>query len=422
MSTASCLPFDDCQDLDGRLLISSAVHGPPIAVTLGDVSFGAFSTDGAALRPYVDVDVDQAWTAREACYGPVRSIFSLAPGETVTMSVETEQHTSLTRTVADHLPSVREASDRFGGRSVGSMVGAAAAGHVAPATSPPLIAGPAAQKNIALRNQYLAGYGSLLETFADPLGIFTGHAVGGLPTPPGPSDVSAAIVGLVQGAIDKKAPAATGVMDQASRAAQAADRLSSQHTRDETTTNVSTSTTRQSITRTFSNPYRDRSLQLRFVPVFRRYDVVTKAAPPSVGVSLHAGPVREASAELRSPVVLSDVVGDASDPALHRPIVEMLGGGAERTAVGAFRWSDANVRGDTVLVPLADAQTAAGAFGLRGRDREEFVSRVTGAASVVAALKAMTQTVHLYIGTHIEAVAGDCVLHDLPDPVPSGDA
>ena len=73
-----CAPFSVCDDLDGRLLINQAIQGPPLAFELGEVSFGSFTAAGAAARPYIDLSVKQTWTSREACYGPVRSIFSLA--------------------------------------------------------------------------------------------------------------------------------------------------------------------------------------------------------------------------------------------------------------------------------------------------------------------------------------------------------
>jgi hypothetical protein len=78
------------------------------------------------------------------------------------------------------------------------------------------------------------------------------------------------------------------------------------------------------------------------------------------------------------------------------------------------------VREDSVLVPLAEAETAASAFGLKGKSRSSFLGslgRITPDA-VVKLVPVAVQHVHLFMGTHIEAVAGECVLEDLP-PLPA---
>src|SRR5439155_6874480 len=43
--------------------------------------------------------------------------------------------------------------------------------------------------------------------------------------------------------------------------------------------------TERSISRSFSHPYRDRSLDLRFIPVFRHYEVVTRIVRFEIGLS-----------------------------------------------------------------------------------------------------------------------------------------
>ena len=100
MTEALCAPFAACDGLDGRLLISQVIEGPPLAWDLGEVSFGTFTSNGAAARPYVDVRLNQSWTPKEACYGPIRSIFSLAPGETVQIAVSVRHELSLTNIVS----------------------------------------------------------------------------------------------------------------------------------------------------------------------------------------------------------------------------------------------------------------------------------------------------------------------------------
>jgi hypothetical protein len=68
-------------------------------------------------------------------------------------------------------------------------------------------------------------------------------------------------------------------------------------------------------------------------------------------------------------------------------------------------------------VPLADARTVAQGLGLRGRDREEFTSAVNSVVKVADVVRADTRSTYLFMGTHLETVAGDCVLEDVP-PIP----
>jgi hypothetical protein len=63
MTEALCAPFASCDGLDGRLLISAAIQGPPLAWDLGEVSFGAFTSNASprVLRrhpPRADVDAE----------------------------------------------------------------------------------------------------------------------------------------------------------------------------------------------------------------------------------------------------------------------------------------------------------------------------------------------------------------------------
>ena len=67
-----------------------------------------------------------------------------------------------------------------------------------------------------------------------------------------------------------------------------------------------------------------------------------------------------------------------------------------------------------MLVPLTDPQTASRALGLTRANREQFIGAIDGITSAVAAIRAITKSVHLFMGTHVEAVAGDCVLEGLP--------
>jgi hypothetical protein len=428
MSVAVCAPFGDCQDLDGRLLINTAIQGPPLAFQLGDVSFGEFTAAGAAARPYVDLSVEQRWVAREACYGPVRSIFSLAPGEAVQLSVSLEQQTSFDEEIADHLPDVKSLSfsSRFEPHaSVSARPPARSSIGIKPAD-----AGDRTQKEVAKRRemaqaqllrstQYIGSYGSIFEYVPDPLGLHNllPGGSGAPPMPPTPQGLVNGMTKLITSTVGGNAPAASEAVATASRAAtRTGETALARHTRDDTTTRRTETTTRQSLTRTFSNPYRDRTLQLRFIPVFRRFDVTTAVAESKAGVALHAGPFREVSAEEVNP--LGRIVSDPTHARIQRPLAQLLG--PDTNSAMALRWSQAETRDDSLLVPIADARTASNATGLHGRDREEFSSALTSLVHVADTVKADTRSTHLFMGTHVEAVAGECVLQDVPplEPVP----
>jgi hypothetical protein len=227
---------------------------------------------------------------------------------------------------------------------------------------------------------------------------------------------------------------ADGIKDAISAAGRTVDRIArsqTQHNHGESTTTTDTTETMQSLTRTFSNPYRDRSLQLGFIPVFRHFEVQTRPAAVKPGMSLHLGATRTAE---QAGVRVSDVLADATTrvdaSTLQQSLASMLAGSREASvatrstqkpsAVGALLWSQSAVREDSVLVPLAAPETAASAFGLKGESRASFfetLGRITH-DFVAKLVPFTTQEVHLFIGTHIEPVAGECILKDVP-PLPA---
>ncbi|HST16355.1 MAG TPA: hypothetical protein VLK36_01710 [Gaiellaceae bacterium] len=425
-STDLCAAFGTCDSLDARVLVSTAFQGPPLSISLDDLSFGGFSTTGAAARPYIDVRVEQGWIGREACYGPVRSIFSLAPGETVQLTVVAEQRSSLVKTIADHLPNVIDKPAIGPFLPIGSLhLGEAAATAAGTqAARPPLQAGFNTQ--LQRSSQFIGAYGSFLEDLADPLGVHKvlGGGSGGspLPTPPSPVDVANGISGLIKGATGGSQSVVGTAVGAVAGAAKSAGHTDSTHTRDETTTTTTSSERTETLTRTFSNPYRDRSLQLRFIPVFRRFEVTTAPAKATVGVALHAGafkqvatPLGAAREQLSQAPVLADVVEHPAHADLQRSLSSMLSATPVAEAHRALTWSQAELRENSLLVPLAPGATAAKALGLRGDSRSKLISAVgRGVSDAISAIRPHVQSVHLYMGTHIEAVAGGCVLTDLP--------
>ena len=64
-------------------------------------------------------------------------------------------------------------------------------------------------------------------------------------------------------------------------------------------------------------------MQLRFIPVFRRFEVTTEAAAPEVGVALQTGMVGVVGQPVGQ--VLSEAVGAASRADVQRPTGDCSG-------------------------------------------------------------------------------------------------
>jgi hypothetical protein len=413
MPEAFCDPFASCDGLDGRLLISAAIQGPPLAWDLGEVSFGAFTSAGAAARPYVDIRLNQTWTPKEACYGPIRSIFSLAPGETVQIAVSVRHQFSIAHTVSSASSSSRSTEGPEG--KSGSLQ------DIAKKMTD--------QAVVEQKMRQASGYGSIFEVIADVLLPGVGGAI---------VNAAEGVANHVEGTSTGPADAVKDAMSQAHRAVETIARSESQHSATESTTTTDTTETFQSVTRTFSNPYRDRSMQLRFIPVFRHFEVRTWPASVTPGISLHVGAARAVSeAPLRVRDVLAEAPAQVDAAVLQRPLARLLSGGqgaslaarsdaatagaaASGGAMGALLWSQSAVREDSVLVPLAEPETAAKAFGLKGASRTSFLKTLDKIRPEVVGklFPVNVQDLHLFMGTHIEAVAGQCVLEDSP-PLPA---
>lgn len=427
MSNPLCEPFDACDAIDGKLLISTALQGPPLAWDPGEISLGDFQARGAVVRPFLDILMEQHWSAKEACYGPVRSVLSLAPGETVELftSVRTELDLG-------NLMETASGATRHSTRG-GPLGGGGMAGH------------------LELPTRLLGGYGSILDDIGDVLGAVEGAAKG----------LVGGVVDLVSHAVGGGGPGVTAAVDAARQAVETIDRTESRQDRTQRTSSTERETV-QTIRRTFANPYRDRSLQLRFVPVFRRFEVRTLVTRVQPGVaaqygSLHVAPQASLPAVQSQLNVASSAFAASDQPdkqlgqgssgsiqrpegpprqlnqaqsavttkagvsALQKPLASMVqratpGTGPGAKPTNALAWSQSYVRDDSLHVPLADAKAAASALKLAGKTKTAFDKAIslTLPAAVAAIPKTRVQVVHLFMGTHIEAVAGDCILVDLP--------
>jgi hypothetical protein len=456
MAESFCDPYEQCDDIDGRLLINRTMEGPPLARDEGELPLGALTMEGGALHPYFHLFYEQRWIAKEPCYGPVRSVMGLAPGETVTIEVRQREQTDYVRTVQTAFESSEvSTTTRRHGRELIDTDYEGSGVELWPIS-------------------WVKG--SFLE---DAWDVVTAPIQAGV-------DVANGIIDGVQAGIDAifggddggggGAPTGnTKTLDVIDETLSTVQRSESQSSRTDTTTSRTVAVER-SITRTFSNPYHDRSLELRFIPVFRRFEVVTLLSRVNYGLLLHAGRVKfpprgmgsafgdflqrrvtdprivsVANAELglddelrsaaRSSAVAEHLNANSSlytgrflrhleDQRAHgdlsQPIVRLLGEPGQRAVRGrqtagglrsALEWSKMQVRDETVYVPLTDPKNMVGALGTSAKVTD-LGKRLNRTILDPDWLKKFVRTreVHLFMGTKIEAVAGTCVLDDLPGP------
>src|SRR6185436_20092605 len=124
----------------------------------------------------------------------------------------------------------------------------------------------------------------------------------------------------------------------------------------------------------------------------------------------------ETNAATYAPRVLSAMQAEGARAALHEPIARMLGTRGTRAGGGfapvhALDWSQSMVDGGAVKVPFAEADAVAKGFGLGTNG----VAAVTGILDTLrpGRFEALLpqprrKEIRLFMGTHVEAVAGNC--------------
>lgn len=490
MADDFCAPFAPCPDIDGRLLVRQTFQGPAVAREEGAIPMGGLALHGAELRPFLDVFFLQRWVVKEACYAPVRSVMGLAPGETVTIEVDHREQVEYSRLVQDavdrrdEVRRTRTRTEEFrppassggggdggGGGGGGGGLGDAIGDAVGAITNP---------------------IGAVIDLFGS-IGFGTiGQAVGAIQHT---GDHTMKVIQQMMEAVkSQQAAGSAGLLEQSLRRIdESLETIHSTESHHLTATRTTrTETVSQRIRRTFSNPYRDRSLELRFIPVFRRMEVITSPFRGVLGLALNPGRIAfprdaaatrfghilqrvvadttllstarstalaaaavpkaargakpvavnaaavaarasdgelaahlDANAATYAPRVLAAMQAEGARAALHEPIVRLLGtrtarGGGGFAPVHTLDWSQAMADGGAVKVPFAEADAVAKGFGLGA-------SAISAVAGILDTLKPgrfetllpqpRRKEIRLFMGTHVEAVAGNCVLADLP-PLP----
>lgn len=494
-----CEPLSECKDLDGRLLLQRAVYGPQLAFDPGAVAVGGVASRGSALRPLVHLRFEVRWRATGLCQGLPTSVMGLAPGEVVTVGLRTRStrsFSSLVRDAAERSSSSshtdRKVRPSAGGGGLGGLLGGitgalgsvqagagSAAGQFAGQLGQTLakfvadqqkkeevgqqVAQEMADDAIELIPKFIGKFGSFLEDAAGALGGAVGAVAGGVAGAVGAvagiagaagnavADLVDNVVGGVAGG--GAAPGLLGGVEQISEIINTVERSESESSLRETTVTTTTES-EQTITRTFGNPYLDRSLQLRFIPVFQRFEVSTRpisgiaglatilaesnepAAPPpsgglrgnimagiSVGATAGAFAATAVRKGVSAALAVESTAGAASG--LRGAMLSSVQKASQASGVArsvrldqGLTWDRTTTLGNAVHVPLATADIVSKAWGLKGKVTERLqdaLTRLRPDAIERLFPRPVVKVVHVFAGLHVEAVPGSCVLPDIPE-------
>ncbi len=446
-----CESSNQCIGLDGRLLITRTIDGPPIALN-EDLGLGEFQLVTASLRPYVRLGFEQKWIPKEMCYGPIRSVLGLAPGEEITTEVRTIESHEFTSLVQSAMESSEVSTNtRLEGRE---FVDTNWDGET-----------------IDLSKITVGEWGSFWEV----VGAVGGALLGG--------PIGAGVGAWVGGAIDDAtsdggngAPApnsATGkIVNVVEESLNTVQKSQSRHLLTERSRSASR-TRELSISRTFRNPYIDRTLELRFIPTFRHFEVETTIFKFEWGLSLDVGRVRfpkfgvgqthgdflakrltdqrmlsvanaelgiddefatsarngsvanhlNANSELYSKKVLRHMHANRDLETLHTPVLQAVRSKVQKddeaTEIGkAFQWSSAYTSDKSIFVPATTPELAVPKLGLKGNAGKTFSDKLGKVALGKLTRIVSKKDIHLFTGTHVEAAPGLCQLPDLPVMMP----
>ena len=462
-----CQSFVECTGLDARLLITRMAYGQAVAVELAEMPLGPVSLSGASLHPYVNWTYEQTWSAKEACYGPVRSVLGLAPGESITLDVLRREDVQITDVVRSAMES-SEARTRLQGEK---RPGVAAAPSKSISRAEEIMDAQMDAQMESIKGKYASPF---LEFFiAEAIADEVTDDNGGETTEEEKANQVANELAKMH---EHENGSGAGTINGDSLASienvlERIESTESHHSFSETTVSEHT-VVEQRVRRTFANPYRDRSLELRFIPVFRKFQVATKLIGSEPGIFFKPGHADFSISGIRPKLgdfIQSRVVNDAILAAsgedsgnekarqstkrttavvdhlnasaglytrrllrhleergergiLSSLIPQMLGGAksavskGKRSAhlVNAFAWSRARVRSGGFCVPLAALENSLSVFSKEAGKRLGGAVKGTALNPKWLARWTSSKTVHVFIGTHVEAVAGSCVLHDLP--------
>lgn len=255
MADDYCAAFEHCKIPAGRVTFVLSLMGRRLTTLPHPVQLPGMHIPRTMLCPYLRITFEQVWEPKEVCNGPIRSVMGLAPGESVVTEIRQIEQLSYTSIVRNAFESSETTSF----------------------TRPAYAMDEGRSNSIFFKPGMITAFGSI--SFGAIAGAFAGAALAG---PIG------AVVGAWAGnAVQEFASGGSGeaqVADAVDQNLASISRTQTQYTATENTRTQSSSTER-SMSRAFTNPYHDRGLDLRFIPVFRHYEVTTSIIRIEIGLS-----------------------------------------------------------------------------------------------------------------------------------------
>ena len=315
---------------------------------------------------------------------------------------------------------------------------------------------------IELIPTYVGKFGSFFEDAVGAIGGVVTGAVNGVVG--AVTDIAGAAGNAVADLVDNViggggGPAGAGVgagfagtVQRISEIINTVDRSESESSLRESTVTTTTEN-EQTISRTFGNPYLDRSLQLRFIPVYQRFEVTTRivgglaglatvlARPGESAIASPAVSIRTATfsasgiratepafnADVMATPRMSSVLGVSGDAGAESDLRSTMFSSVQKAsqtsgAAPAVRLDQAS-RG--IARPASECRARAARrsrhrhqrLGLRGTVSERVTDAIKRISpdSLARLAPASVKVVHVFAGLHVEAVPGSCVLPDIPE-------
>jgi hypothetical protein len=385
------------------------------------------------------------WNQVGLCQGPPTSVMGLAPGEVVTVGIRTRNSRSFSQLISDAAESSQTSS--HSDRHVTQQ-------GTQPAPPAPQGGGGGGGGGSDFLDTVTKLAPALIFAFAsiwdDAVSVVEDAASGIVGAA---KDVGAAAGNAISGLIDNGIAGSGGggssaVVETSSITDEILDTVSrsesQSHLRQSTVTTAEE--TEQTIRRTFGNPYLDRSLQLRFIPVFNQFAVRVELLRATPGLVAHFSEPASSRASqtalgvvgakipllrtvvseqapafrpVASALYVTNQVGD--DDGLRRPMRDMLRniGARSNSPVlleHGLSWSRTDVRGNGIHVPISTPENVISAWKLDGQQASHLNSSLARLAPdrLGTVFQVQTRTVMVFAGTHIEAAPGSCVLPDIP--------
>ena len=427
-----CTPLNACTNVDGLVVVQRTIYGPLLGFD-SQATLPGINSSGSALRTYVDINFNLNWRSLGLCQGPVTSIMGLAPGEVVTVGLRSRESRSFFQMVQSAAQSSQSSSSQ--------QTMQPAPPRQPSGTSKGKQGGSSLDSLLSLIPLFILGFGSNMTD-----GSSTGDGAGDSSSADLP-DQAANDVGTVVNQVTDPNAKDDGVLQQAVfQTTQILDTVSQSESQSQLQESTATTSDETDLTvqRVFGNPYLDRSLQLRFIPVLNQYEVTISLASitsglvgffgepspgllaattaatanPTAGLAEQAASARPAATFLN----YLQTIGDNDN--VRRPMINLIRSLSARSDRSrgirleqGLAWDRTSVRGNGVHVPLSGFADLVAAWKLSGPTADNLKTNLnkTNPKVVGGTMKPQKQTVSIFAGTHVEAVPGNCVLPDIPD-------